>query len=97
MKEEFLKVCIKNRLFLKLSVEELASYLSGVSSKEYEAFEEGNYDMSKENIERICRILCVKKPIKFNLEDHIDINSVNDEELEDISKIVEAIVGDENA
>lgn len=97
MKEEFLKVCINNRIFLNLSVEEMASYLRNVSSKQYEAFEEGDYDMSRENIERICRILCVKKPLNFKLEDHIDIDSVDEDDLEDISKIVEAIVGDENA
>lgn len=94
---KFLNVCINNRCFLELSYADMASYLVDVSESDYASFESGKYLMSEENLKRICRILCVKPIASFKLEKYIDVDGLSDEEYDDLSMVVESIVGDDNA
>ena len=95
--EKFLNLCINNRIGLELSCKEMASYLVDVSEKEYIAFEKGKYSMSENNLRRICRVLCVKPTSNFKVEDYIEVDGLSEEEYEDLSKVIETIVGDNNA
>lgn len=95
--DKFLSLCINNRTLLELSCADMSSYLIGVSEKEYISFENGKYLMSEENLKRICRVLCIKPISKFKLENYIDVDNLSEEEYADLSKVVESIVGDDNA
>ena len=92
--KEFIKQCKKNRLALDYTYDDVSDSLIGVSEKEYIEFEEGRGTLSEENLDRLCRILCLKSPKKFNLDDYIDTDGLNEEELDDLKKVVEVIVGD---
>lgn len=93
----FVKQCIKNRIYLDFSPKDMENCLIDVSQKQYEDFEKGKYFMSKENIIRLTRVLCIEKPVTQNIDKFIDINGLNDEELTDLSKVLSGIVGDDNA
>lgn len=95
-KNEFINECIKNRNYLGYTCDHVSKCLIGVSEQEYVSFESGNFAMSRENVERLVRLLCIKKPKKFDVNDYIDTSDLNEVELEDLTKIVEYIVGEEN-
>ena len=65
--------------------------------EEYKEFENGNYSMSKENLERIMRVLCLTEYKEIDINDYIDTNELSEEEIKDLSKIVCDIVGDVDA
>ena len=94
---EFKKECKKNREYLGYSFYDVSVSLIDVSEEEYKSFEEGNIVLSKENIERLARVLCVKKPIEFDVNNYIDTEGLSQEEIDDLSNIVYELVGDENA
>ena len=96
-KSEFINLCKKNREILEFSYEDMSDCLINVSPDNYENFECGNYSMSKENLIRIARVLCVKKPSSIDIKDYIDTNGMNEEEIKDLARALNAIVGDDNA
>ena len=93
----FLKECIKNRKFLDFSCKDMANCLTNVSADDYANFEAGEYKMSKDNLIKIARVLCIEKPVVKDISDYIDISELTEEEVNDLTKVVAAIVGDENA
>ena len=93
----FLKECIKNRKYLSFSFKDMSNCLVNVSEKDYANFEKGTYQMSKENLIRISRVLCVKRPTDFNINDYIDTGDLNEDEIKDLTKIICELVGDDNA
>ena len=95
-KQEFLKECQKNREYLEFSAKDMANCLIGVSEEDYLDFESGKKGLSKDNIQRLIRVLCIKSPKQFNLDDYIDTKGMSEEELEDFSMVIKMIVGDEN-
>ena len=95
-KKEFIDECVKNREFLGYSYNDVASSLINVSEEEYINFEEGNFSLSSENIKRLMRLLCVKKPSSIDVNKYIDTSGLNEVEIEDLSKMVSIIVGEEN-
>ena len=97
LKKEFVSECINNRLFLGYTFKDVADSLIDVSEEEYINFEEGKYVMSNENIKRLIRVLCIKKPESFDVNKYIDTTGLDEKEIEDLSKMVEIIVGEENA
>ncbi len=97
LKNEFINQCIKNRKYLGFSCRDMSLCLNGVSEADYIGFEEGKYPMSKENVHRLMKVLCIEKPNNTNYSEYIDTTGLTEEEIEDLSMIVEAIVGDENA
>lgn len=95
-KKEFINECIKNREYLELTCKDMSLCLVNVSEDDYSNFESGKYSMSKENIERIMRVLCINKPKLFDINKYLDTKGLDEEEIEDLSKIVELIVGEDN-
>ena len=93
----FINECIKNRKFLSFSYKDMSNCLKDVSQQDYANFEKGLYKMSKENLIRIVRVLCIEKPSSIDFEHGLDLNELDDDEIKDLSKVAEAIVGDENA
>lgn len=93
----FVKQCIKNRLYLEFSYQDMSNCLIDVTSSDYENFEKGKYKMSKENLIRIARVLCVKRPTSLDIKDYIDTTGLTDEEIIDLSKAISVIEGDDNA
>lgn len=93
---EFKNECKKNREYLGYSFYDVCVSLINVSEKEYKDFEETDYMLSKENLERLTRVLCVKKPYDFNVNNYIDTSELNEEEIEDLSNVIYTIVGDDN-
>lgn len=94
---EFKKECKKNREYLGYSFSDVSVALIDVSEEDYANFEDGNNVLSKENLERLARVLCVKKPYDFNVENYIDTTGLTIEEIDDLSSILFEIVGDDNA
>ena len=94
---EFKKECKKNREYLGYSFSDVSVALIDVSEDDYANFEDGNNVLSKENLERLARVLCVKKPYDFNVENYIDTTGLTIEEIDDLSSILFEIVGDDNA
>ena len=94
---KFIKQCIINRNSLEFSCKDMSNCLIDVSEEEYKEFENGNYSMSKENIERIMRVLCLTEYKEIDINDYIDTNELSEEEIKDLSKIVCDIVGDVDA
>lgn len=93
----FIKECIKNRKFLDFSYQDMSNCLINVSAKDYESFEKGQYKMSKENLIRIARVLCVERPNSIDVSQYIDTSDLSEEEIKDLGKVIFSIVGDENA
>ena len=93
----FIKECIKNRKFLEFSYQDMSNCLIKVSAKDYENFEKGQYKMSKENLIRIARVLCVERPNSIDVSHYIDTSDLSEEEVNDLGKVIFSIVGDENA
>ena len=93
----FIKECIKNRKFLEFSYQDMANCLIDVSAKEYENFEKGLYKMTKENLIRVARVLCIERPNTLDVSEYIDTSELDDEEINDLGKVIFSIVGDENA
>jgi len=93
----FIDECIKNRNFLEFSYKDMSNCLINVSCEDYLNFEKCKYKMSKENLIRICRVLCIKKPISFDVSSYIDTSELDEDEIKDLSKIIYEIVGDNNA
>ena len=96
IKKEFIEECIKNRKYLGFSYKDMANCLVDVSEKNYQDFEDGNYIMSDENMKRLIRVLCVKKPVSVHINEYIDTGDLTKEEVEDLSSVVEFIVGEDN-
>ena len=97
LKNEFINECINNRIFLGYTSKDVANSLIEVSEQEYIDFEGGKYIMSSENIKRLMRVLCIEKPNAFDVNQYIDTTGLDEVELDDLSKIVKTIVGDDNA
>ena len=95
--ELFINECKKNRVFLNYSCKDMANCLVNVSEEDYIKFEDYNYKMSKENLIRIARVLCLKKVQIMDVNNYIDTSELEEEEIKDLSKVISAIVGDENA
>ena len=95
--EKFLLTCINNRQILEYSESEIASYLDNVSEKDYINFEAGKYLMSDDNLKKIIRILAIENINVFDINDYIDTDGLSEEEINDLSKVISAIVGDDDA
>ena len=95
-KKDFINECINNRQYLGLTNKDMSLCLINVSEEDYYNFELGTYSMSKENIERIMRVLCISKPKTFDVNKYLNTSELNQEEIDDLSKIVELIVGEDN-
>lgn len=93
---KFLLTCINNRKTLEYSEKEMASYLVGVSEEDYINFENGKYLMDEDNVKRIVRVLAITNVELFNVSDYIDTEDLSEEEIKDLSVIVEQIVGEED-
>ena len=94
---EFKKECKKNREYLGYSFYDVCVALIDVSEKEYENFENGNEMLSKENIERLARVLCVKRPIDWDINNYIDTEGLSKDEIKDLEDILVDLVGDDYA
>lgn len=93
----FLSQCKKNREILNLTYQDIANVLINMSPKEYEQFELGKKKtISKENLKRIYKVLCIEEPSFFNINDYIDTTNLNNDEILDLSFILEKLVGDIN-
>ena len=92
----FINECIKNRKFLEYTHKDMSNCLIGVSEKDYADFESGNYTMSKENLDRIVRVLKVKKPTYFDVSKYINVDEYDEEEIDDLTKVISTIVGEDN-
>lgn len=95
--KKFLINCINNRLTLEYSEREMAGYLDNVSEKDYIDFEAGKYSMSDNNLKKIIRILAVNSIELFDVNDYIDTDGLSEEEIDDLSKVISTIVGDDDA
>ena len=93
----FIKECIKNRKYLEFSYQDMSNCLIDVSAKDYENFEKGQYKMSKENLIRVARVLCIERPNTIDVSKYIDTNELDEDEVNDLGKVIFSIVGDENA
>lgn len=93
----FVCECIKNRKYLEFDYQDMSNCLIDVSVEDYENFEKGKILLSKENMIRIAKVLCIKKPHKLTINDYIDTSSLSEEEIKDIEKVLLAIEGDDNA
>jgi len=96
-KSSFLKQCKKNREILDFSYQDISNVLIGVSATEYKNFEDGKILVSRENLERIARVLGIEEFNKFNLDDYIDTDGLSEEEIVDLKDIVEKLVGEVDA
>lgn len=92
----FLIECIKNRNFLEFTYKDMSNCLINISEDDYASFEKGKYKMSKENLIRIVRVLCIKKPVEKNIDKYINISDLNEDEINDLSNVISSIVGDNN-
>ena len=92
----FLIECIKNRKFLEFTYKDMSNCLIEVSEDDYIKFEKGRYKMSKENLIRIVRVLCINKPSTKNIDKYINISELSKEEISDLSNVISSIVGDVN-
>jgi len=97
LKKEFINECINNRTFLGYTSKDVADSLIDVSEQDYIDFEDGKYVMTNENIKRLMKVLCIEKPNAFDVNKYIDTTGLDEVEVDDLSKIVKAIVGDDNA
>ena len=95
--KSFVEECIKNRQYLDFTYKDMANCLTDVNPEDYANFENFKYKMSKDNLIRIARVLCIKKPVDENIEKYIDTDNLTEEEIKDLSKIISGIVGDDNA
>ena len=93
----FLKECVKNRNYLEFSYQDMSNCLDNVSEEEYEDFEKGKNMLSLANLRKIAKVLCIEKPLEKDLSNYIDVSELDEEELNDISNVINAIVGDDNA
>ena len=91
---EFKSECKKNREYLGYSFYDVSVSLVNVSEEEYKSFEESDYILSRENMERLTRVLCISKPNVFDVNKYIDTSDLSEEEVDDITKVVASIVGD---
>lgn len=96
-KNSFIRQCKKNRELLGFSYKDVNNVLIDAKENEYRAFEDGKVMLSKENLERIVRVLCIEEFNKFNLDDYIDIDGMDKDEILDLKNIVEKIVGEVDA
>ena len=94
--ETFVNQCIKNRKILEFSYKDMANCLINVSEEDYINFEKGTYIMSKENMIRISRVLCVEKPLCKDISEYIDVTGLSEKEIEDLAKVIAVIEGDDN-
>lgn len=95
--DEFKTECKKNREYLGYSFYDVSVALVDVSEEEYKNFENGNHLLSRENMERLTRVLCISKPNVFDINRYIDTSDLTSDEIDDITKVVETLVGDFDA
>ena len=93
----FVRQCIKNRKYLEFSYKDMANCLSKVSENDYENFEKGKYMMSKDNLIKIARVLCVEKPLFKDISEYADISGLSENEIKDLSRMFAMLEGDDNA
>ena len=96
-KNSFVRQCKKNREILEYTYKDISNVLVDVSEGEYKAFEEGKTLLNKDNLERLVKILCIEEYNKFDLNDYIDLSDLEEEEINDLSEIVEKLVGEVDA
>jgi len=98
VKEEFIRECISNRNYLEFTYKDISNCLIGVSEKEYKDFEDGNYNMSIENVKRLLKVLCIEKPVFSDVEKYLDFSNsdLSKSDIEDIKNIAYEIVGGNN-
>ena len=96
-KENFLRQCIKNREILEYSYKDVSDALENVTEEEYKNFENGKVMISKENLQRLVRLLCLEDFNQFDLEQYIDTSGLSDEEIDDLKEVVEKLVGELDA
>ena len=95
VKEEFIDECIKNRKYLGFSHLDMANCLINMSENDYKNFELGKYNISKENVSRLIKVLCIEKPIKQ--ENILELSSdLSEEEREDLLNLASELVGEFN-
>jgi len=94
---EFKNECKKNREYLGYSFCDVSVSLVDVSEKEYQDFEESDYLLSRENMERLTRVLCISKPNVFDISKYMDTSGLTKEEIDDITEVVKTLVGDFDA
>lgn len=96
MKNKFISICIKNRKYLGFSFKDISNCLIDVSEEEYKQFEDGKYNLNRENIIRLMRVLCIKEKELVDLDSllQLDDNELNEEEKEDIKGIASDILGE---
>ena len=95
--EVFVNQCIKNREILEFSYKDMVNCLINITEEDYINFEKGTYLMSKENMIRIARVLCVEKPLFKDISEYIDVSGLSDNEIADLSKVIAALEGDDIA
>ena len=93
----FVKQCIKNRKYLEFSYKDMVNCLNKVSEEDYANFEKGQYLMSKDNLIRISRVLCVEKPIFKDIGEYLDTKELSENEIRDLSKVISVLEGEDNA
>lgn len=92
----FIKECKKNRKYLEYTSKDICNCLVDVSEKEYEDFENGQYMMSKDNLDRLTKVLNIKKHTDFNINKYIDVREYDEDEINDLSVVISTIVGEDN-
>ena len=96
-KFEFINQCKKNRKILEFSYKDMSNCLINVSEQEYKLFEDGKCSMSRENLERLVRVLCINESNEFDLNDYIDTDGLDEEQINDLTNIIEKLVGEVDA
>jgi len=83
---------------LEFTYKDISNCLIGVSEKEYKDFEDGNYNMSIENVKRLLKVLCIEKPVFSDVEKYLDFSNsdLSKSDIEDIKNIAYEIVGGNN-
>ena len=96
-KVEFIKQCKKNREILEFSYKDMSNCLIDISEEEYKLFEQGKFSMSRENLVRLARVLCIEENRMFDLSDYIDTDGLDEEQINDLKNIIEKLVGEVDA
>ena len=96
VKEEFINECIKNREYLGYSYADMANCLINMSEENYRDFELGKLNISKDNVARLIKVLCIEKPKPngSNLVFDVDVSNEEKNDLLDIALMIEGALHD---
>ena len=92
MNEKFVKLCITNRAFLGLSIEDVSEILE-VDIKYYQEFENGKYMFDEMMLKKIIKLYCINKKDLKEYSFLYDLNDVPDEYLDTTKNIINSIEG----